>query len=71
MKRYVLWPGGAVVHGDRLFVAMGVDDTYCRIMSFSLEEVDDAMRDIPTTETGRTTGISQTVIAKGIRSDHV
>ena len=67
VKRYVLWPGGAVVHGGNLFLALGVDDTFCRIASIPMRDVDAAMNADPGAGESPVT-IRNTPLARGSTS---
>lgn len=67
VKRYVCWPGGAVIHKDRLFVVLGVDDTFCRMRSFPVSEIHALMTDTPETVWQKTFSIRDTSIASGIK----
>lgn len=69
VKRYVVWPGGAVLAYGSWWVALGIDDTGCRIHRLSIQEVDAALRDVPESESERTTSIRDTAIALGIKPD--
>ena len=63
VKRYVLWPGGAVPHASAWHVAVGVDDSYSRIVRLPFAEVEAALSDVPAAET--LTGIRDTPLARG------
>lgn len=69
VKRYVVWPGGAVCAYGSWWLALGIDDTYCRIVRLSIQEVDAALKDMPEAESERTTSIRDTAIALGIKPD--
>lgn len=69
VKRYVVWPGGAVLAYGSWWLALGIDDTYCRIHRLSIQEVDAALRDVPEQESERTTSIRDTAIAHGVKPD--
>jgi len=69
VKRYVVWPGGAVLAYGSWWLALGIDDTCCRIHRLSIQEVDAALRDVPESEDARTTSIRDTEIALGIKPD--
>lgn len=69
VKRYVVWPGGAVLAYGSWWLALGIDDTYCRIHRLSIQEVDAALKDVPESETMRTTSIRDTAIAHGVKPD--
>lgn len=64
VKRYVLWPGGAVPHAGAWHIACGVDDTYVRIIRIPFETVETALSDKPESDT--VTSIRQTPIVQGI-----
>lgn len=65
VKRYVVFPGGAVLHNDRVHIAMGVDDTFCRISSIEFDRLDAMM----TSKEEKTlqVDLSDTVMATGGR----
>lgn len=73
VKRYVVWPGGAVLdYGDRAgklrpywLLALGIDDTYCRIVKLDFRWVEDRLNDKP--ETARVTSIRDTEVAHGVK----
>jgi hypothetical protein len=64
VKRYVVWPGGAVYHGGSFFVVHGIDDTYCRMVRLPFDSVDAAMSDVP--ETDAAASIRATPLARGV-----
>ena len=66
VKRYVLWPGGAVPHAGAWHVAVGIDDTNCRILRFTFEEVEAALNDVP--ETASAMSLRDTPLARGTNS---
>lgn len=45
VKRYVLFPGGAVPHAGAWHIATGVDDTHCRVIRIPFEQVEAALSD--------------------------
>lgn len=63
VKRYVVWPGGAVLHGDSFFVVHGIDDTYARMVRLPKADVDAAMNSAPETDAGWT--LRDTPVARG------
>jgi len=69
VKRYVVWPGGAILAYGSWWIALGIDDTYCRIARLSIQEVDTALKDVPEQESERTTSIRDTAIAHGVKPD--
>jgi GR25 family glycosyltransferase involved in LPS biosynthesis len=50
VKRYVLWPGGAVPHQGKWWLACGIDDTDCRMISLPFGTVENALNDVPEEE---------------------
>lgn len=64
-KRYVVWPGGVVEFDNHYFIALGIDDTYCRIHRVSVDEVEKALKDLPESEDERTVSLRDTVVATG------
>jgi len=65
VKRFVCWPGGAVVHGSNLFISLGVDDTYCRMSVIPLKEIDEKLASEQ--ELNRAPSLIDTVLATGAR----
>lgn len=63
VKRYVVWPGGAVPHAGAWHIALGIDDTFCRILRLPFADVESALTDVP--ESGSVTSIRDTPIALG------
>lgn len=63
VKRYVLWPGGAVPHAGAWHLACGIDDTNCRIIRLPFEAVEAAFTDRADTEPG--VSIRDTPLARG------
>jgi hypothetical protein len=63
-KRYVCWPGGAVLHAGAWFLAVGVDDTFSRIVRLPVADVEAALSDRP--EDAAVASIRDTKIAHGI-----
>lgn len=61
-KRYVCWVGGAVAHAGAFHLAIGVDDTFSRIVRIPFANVEAALSDIPETQSGRVTSIRSTAI---------
>lgn len=47
VKRFVVWPGGAVPHAGAWHLAVGVNDTYCRIVRLPFKQVEAALKDVP------------------------
>jgi predicted GH43/DUF377 family glycosyl hydrolase len=43
IKRYVLWPGGAVPHAGAWHIATGIDDTHVRIIRLPFGQVEAAL----------------------------
>ena len=69
VKRYVVWPGGAVCAYGSWWLALGIDDTCCRIVRLSIQEVDAALKDVPEEDWEQTTSIRDTAIARGVKPD--
>lgn len=65
VKRYVVFPGGAVPHAGHWHVACGIDDTFVRIVRLSFADVEAAL-DATATDTGDVTSIRGTQIATGV-----
>lgn len=63
VKRYVVWPGGAVPYSGAWHLALGIDDTYCRIVRFPFEKIDSVLSDVPETDTH--VGVRDTPMARG------
>lgn len=66
VKRFVLFPGGAVPHAGTWFICAGVDDTYCRIDRIPFETVEAALTDVPET-TREVLSVRDTHIATGVK----
>lgn len=66
VKRYVVFPGGAVPHAGAWHIAAGVDDTFCRIYRLPFEQVEAALSDVPEAEP--TLSIRETPICRGVKS---
>lgn len=49
-KRYVVWPGGAVPHAGAWHLAVGIDDTFVRMVRLPFDVVEAALVDVPETE---------------------
>lgn len=49
-KRYVVWPGGAVPHAGAWHLAVGIDDTFVRMVRIPFDVVENALQDVPETE---------------------
>lgn len=49
-KRYVVWPGGAVPHAGAWHLAVGIDDTFVRMVRLPFADVESALQDVPETE---------------------
>lgn len=65
VKRFVVWPGGAVRYAGAWHLALGVDDSHCRIVRIPFREVEDALSDVP--ETSPATSIRDTPVVNGVR----
>lgn len=63
VKRYVLFPGGAVPYAGHWFIACGVDDSYARIVRVPFDTVEQALTDKH--EDAPTTGLRETSMALG------
>jgi hypothetical protein len=63
VKRYVIWPGGAVPHAGKWHLACGIDDTNVRIISIPFATVENSLNDIPETRPG--VGLRDSVLATG------
>ena len=70
VKRYVWWVGGAVLHAGAWHLAIGVDDSFSRIVRIPVEDVEKALSDVPETDRDRTTSLRNTVISKGTGGDN-
>ena len=66
VKRYVLWPGGAVPRAGAWHIACGIDDSFCRILRFPFADVEAALTDVP--EASTTVSIRDTPLARGTRA---
>ncbi len=66
VKRYVVFPGGAILRGDTWHVACGIDDTFCRIHRLPFADVEAALADVPEGDT-TVTSIRETAINTGVR----
>jgi hypothetical protein len=68
VKRWVVWPGGAVPHAGAWHLVLGVNDTFCRVVRLPFKQVEVALKDVP--ETGPApVGISATPAHTGVRAD--
>jgi hypothetical protein len=63
VKRYVLWPGGAVRHAGHWHLALGIDDTWSRVVRLSCASVDAALSAEPGAD--GVVSIRDTAIARG------
>lgn len=70
VKRFVVWPGGAVFNptAGAWFLAVGVNDTFCRIIKLPSEQIESSLSSVPETESPPI-GISNTPVVKGVRPD--
>lgn len=66
VKRYVVFPGGAVAHAGHWHVAIGVDDTFVRIVKLPFDVVESALNDVPESVDKQLTSIRDTPLAMGI-----
>ncbi len=66
VKRYVVWPGGAVPHAGAWHIALGIDDTFCRIVRIPFADVESALTSVP--EENSITSIRDTPLALGTSS---
>lgn len=67
VKRYVCWPGGVVFGHDAWHLAVGVDDTFCRMVRIPAEEVEAALTDVPEDES--TVSLRDTILAGGSKRE--
>jgi len=68
VKRMVLFPGGVVAHAGAWHLAMGVDDTFCRIERLPFDRVEEALS--RTTRAERdVSSIRDTHIAHGVTAE--
>lgn len=65
VKRFIVWPGGAVPHAGRWWFALGIDDTFVRVTSIPFQDVEASLNATPETGSG-VTSIRETKIALGI-----
>lgn len=63
VKRYVLWPGGAVSHAGHWHVALGIDDSYSRVVRVPFDLVEKALSAEPGED--RVVSIRDTALALG------
>jgi hypothetical protein len=66
VKRYVVWPGGAVAHAGAWHLALGIDDTYCRIVRIPFDAVEASLNDVP--EESRLGSLRASIIATGAQN---
>lgn len=64
IKRYVTWVGGAVAHAGAWHLALGIDDTFCRITRIPFGVVEDALTDVA--EQRSPVGLRETPAARGV-----
>jgi hypothetical protein len=69
VKRYVMWPGGAIPHDGYWHLAVGIDDTNCRIVRLPIGLVEADLKDVPEQRTAAS--IRDTPLAKGIKESEV
>lgn len=69
VKRWVLFPGGAVPHAGAWHLAVGIDDTFCRIIRLPFGDVEAALQDVPEADPDAVQSIRTTPIALGVRHD--
>ncbi len=65
VKRYVVFPGGAVAHAGHWFVAAGIDDCACRVFRIPFDKVEQALTDVP--ETAASVSLRDSPLALGIQ----
>lgn len=65
VKRFVVFPGGAVPHTGHWHVAAGIDDCSCRIFRIPFDTVEDALIDVPESEAS--VSLRDTPLALGIK----
>lgn len=69
IKRYVTWVGGAVAHAGAWHLALGIDDTFCRIVRIPFDDVERALSDVP--EKRSPIGLRETPAARGVPESEV
>lgn len=69
VKRYVMWPGGVIPHAGHWHLALGIDDTNCRIVRLPYGVVESELKDVP--EQRAAASIRDTPLAKGIPATEV
>jgi hypothetical protein len=67
VKRFVLFPGGAIPHAGAWHIACGVDDCACRIIQIPFAKVEAALKDVP--EERQVSSIRDTHIALGVKKE--
>lgn len=65
VKRFVVWPGGAVPHAGHWHIAMGVDDSFSRIIRIPFDKVESALTDTVEGGDAGIVSIRDTPIAMG------
>lgn len=65
VKRYVVWPGGAVRRNGHWLLALGIDDTFCRLVRLTDGELIPNLNTVP--EEASSLGIRDTVLVTGQR----
>lgn len=68
VKRYVVFPGGAIPHAGHWHLACGIDDTFCRIIRLSFTDVDAALARA-VADTGGVVSIRDTAINLGTKRE--
>ena len=71
VKRYVVWPGGAVYHAGAWHLALGVDDSFVRIVRIPSEQVESVLNSVPEQSGSSMTSLRDTPLAMGIPSTEV
>jgi hypothetical protein len=66
VKQRVVWPGGAIPHAGAWHIALGIDDTFCRIDRIPFEVVENALRDTPIGDL-EVNSIRDTAVVQGVK----
>lgn len=69
VKRYVVFPGGAVPHAGAWHLAVGVDDTFCRIVRLPFDQVEAALSAAPEDPAAAVHSLRDTPVATGVRPE--
>lgn len=68
VKRFVVFPGGAVPHAGAWHLACGVDDSFCRIVRLPFAAVEAALKSAPEAA-GAVHSLRDTPVALGVRPE--